>query len=178
MPETPQMIVGFNTPNGQNVANDSADALKVIQHGASGGQVALVGFTVQSSQAVTSSGSTNGATIVNPGARGALFFLDVSSRSASGGQSPTLDIVVQGQDPVTNGWFNLPGAAFTQVTTSTNTQVLVVHPTVPNDSGTGFRRRPGPLTPNFRLQWTTQNLDSGGGQPGSYEFTVGGVYIP
>lgn len=178
MTETPQMIVGFSTPNGQSIANDSADAVKMIQHGASGGQVALVGFTVSSSQAVTSSGSTNGATLTNPGARGVLLYLDVSSRAASGGLSPTLDILVQGQDPVTSNWFNLPGAAFTQVTTSTSAQVLIIHPTVPNDSGTGFRRRPGPLTPNYRLQWTTQNIDSGGGQPGSYEFTVGGVYIP
>jgi len=134
--------------------------------------------TVQSSQAVTDSGVINGATITNPGARGVMLFLDVSSATASAGQSPRLDILVQGQDPATNNFVNLPGAAFTQVASTTVQQVLIIHPSIPNDSGTGFRRRPGPLPRNWRLQWDGSALDSGGGEPSTYEFTVGGVYIP
>lgn len=178
MVNRPQMFVGLGTTDGQIMSDDSADALATIQAGSTGGRVALVDITVSSSQAVTSSGAANGTTLINPGARGIMMHLDLSSRSSSAGQSPTLDIVVQGQDAVTTGWFNLPGAAFTQLTTATSQEVLVIHPSVPNDSGTGFRRRPGPLPRTFRLQWTAQNLDSAGGAPGTYEFTVGGTYIP
>lgn len=175
---SPQLFVGLGTPDGQIMSDDSADALKFIESGASGGRVAISDITFQSSQAITSSGVTNGSSFVNPGARGALFYLNVSSYTGSGGQSATLDITVQAKDPVSGTFFNLPGAAFTQVTTSTNAQTLVVHPAIPNDSGTGFRRRPGPLLRVLRWQATAQALDSGGGQPGSYEFTIGGTYIP
>jgi len=174
----PQQYVGLGTDAGQSVIDDSADAVPFIQTGNSGGRVSLSEITVQSSQAVTSSGAINGTAIVNPGCRGIMLFLDVSSHNASTGQSPTFDLVVQGQNPANSTYVTLPGASFTQVASTTNQQVLVIHPAIPNDSGTGFRRRPGPLPRSWRLQWTAQNLDSGGGDPGSYEFTVGGIYIP
>ena len=194
----PQQYVGLGTDAGQNVIDDSADAvrqalvtqdggridddsangLRTIQVGSTGGTVALAEITVQSSQAVTSSGVLNGATIVNPGARGIMLFLDVSSAASSTGQAPRLDILVQGQNPANSTFVNLPGASFTQVASTTVQQVLIIHPSVPNDSGTGFRRRPGPLPRSWRLQWDGSALDSGGGVPSTYEFTVGGIYIP
>ena len=194
----PQQYVGIGTDAGQNVVDDSADAVrltaitqdggridddsanafKTIETGNSGGRVSLSEITVQSSQAVTSSGVTNGTTIVNPGCRGIMLFLDVSSAVSSTGQAPRLDIVVQGQNPANSTFVNLPGAAFTQVASTTNQQILVIHPSIPNDSGNGFRRRPGPLPRSWRLQWDGSALDSGGGVPSTYEFTVGGIYIP
>src|SRR3990167_2187309 len=175
-PRGPQQYVGLGTDAGQSMADDSADAVKMIQTGNSGGRVTLSEITVQSSQAVTSSGVTNGTTIVNPGARGIMLFLDVSSAVSSTGQAPRLDIVVQGMNPANSTFVNLPGAAFTQVASTTNQQVLIIHPAIPNDSGTGFRR--APLPRSWRLQWDGSALDSGGGVPSTYEFTVGGIYIP
>ena len=177
-PSSPQMFVGLGTPNGQGIVDDSADAVPFIQTGNSGGRVSLSEITVQSSQAVTSSGAINGTAIVNPGCRGIMLFLDVSSHNASTGQSPTFDLVVQGQNPANSTYVTLPGASFTQVASTTNQQVLVIHPAIPNDSGTGFRRRPGPLPRSWRLQWDGSALDSAGGVPSTYEFTVGGIYIP
>lgn len=174
----PQMFVGIGTPDGQEAIDDSADALKVIASGASGGTLALAEITVQSSQAVTSSGSANGTSFTNPGHRGALFFFNVSSRASSGGQSPTLDVRVHGQDPVSTNFFSLPGASFAQVTTSTSAQTLLVYPSAPASSGSSFRTVAAALPRTWRIQWVAENLDSGGGQPGTYEFTVGAIYIP
>src|SRR3990167_1637520 len=121
----PQQYVGLGTDAGQSVIDDSADAVPFIQTGNSGGRVSLSEITVPSSQAVTSSGAINGTVISeseNPGCRGIMLFLDVSSHNASTGQSPTFDLVVQGQNPANSTYVTLPGASFTQVASTTNQQ--------------------------------------------------------
>ena len=173
----PQIYTEVVGRDGGALTDSAAGAFKTIQAGSSGGVISVTGITVQASVAVASSGAVNGTTIVNPGARGAMLILDVDSEASSAAASPTLDIKVQGVDPATSSFFDLPGAAFEQVTTSTTMETLTIHPGVPADSGEGFKRAPGVLPPSWRVQWTAQSMASGS-TGATYEFTVGAVYIP
>lgn len=123
------------------------------------------------------SGVTTVGPFTNPGAQGAQLYLNVSAADNSGG-SPTLDISVQAQDPVSTAtWVALPNAAFQQVGAATSTQILILHPNVPEDSGTGWRRRVTVLPNTYRLSVSAQTLASGN-SGSSYTFSVGATLIP
>lgn len=174
----PQQYVSLVDSTGGSISNTISGAVNTESVGSSGGSIAGVqALAAVSSTAITSSGTTTNGPFTNPGFSGALLHLNLSSVSNSAAASPTLDITVQGQDPATSSYYNLPGASFTQITTSTSEESLVIHPSIPNDSGTGFRRRPGPLPNNWRLSVSAQSLDSGS-TGATYEYTVGVTYIP
>lgn len=79
-------------------------------------------FTVLASAARTT--TTSSADLVNYDARGVRLYLDVSAAS---GTTPTLDCKVQGKDPVTGDYVDLPGAAFAQKTAA-GSDDLTVYP--------------------------------------------------
>lgn len=135
-----------------------------------------VDLAVSSATTITSSGITYD-TFTNPGAAGVLLHLDVTTATESAAASPTLDITVESLDPATGTYFSLPTAAFTQVTTSTSEQVLYIHPNSVNDSGTGYRRRPGVITSGWRVAYSAQTMSSGNTGT-TYILSVGGSYIP
>ncbi len=175
----PQGYLEIVTRLGDPTADDSADAFKISPVGSSGGRIDVANVSLASSTAITSSGTTTVASAtVNPGARGAMFQMNVSSQSASAGASPTLDVKVQGHLPQdTTSWFDLPDADFNQVGTSTGDQVLILYPGSAADSGSAYRRTSTPLTPTFRLRATANTMDSGS-TGATYELTLGAVYIP
>ena len=59
-----------------------------------------------------------------PQVRGTRLYLDITSVS---GTSPTLDLKVQGYNGLADSWFDIPGASFTQKTT-TDADQLTIYP--------------------------------------------------
>lgn len=66
----------------------------------------------------------NGEDFTNKGHRGINLFLDITAKS---GTSPTLDIKLQAKDPTSGNYFDVPGAAFAQKTT-TGQAMLTIYP--------------------------------------------------
>lgn len=56
----------------------------------------------------------------------AVFFLNIT---AATGTTPTLDVKIQGQDPLSGTWYDIPGAAFAQKTAA-GVDTLVIAPSV------------------------------------------------
>lgn len=118
--------------------------------------------TAEASSAKTATGA--GAAQTNFNARGALLFLNVSAAS---GTTPTLDVRVQVQDPISLAWFDLPGAAFPQ-RTAVSTAMLEVYPGLVDAANVRVGRA---LPRTWRLAWTL------GGTTPSFTFSVGVQYV-
>lgn len=58
--------------------------------------------------------------------RGVRLILDITAKS---GTNPTLDVKVQGKDPVSGNYYDIPGAAFAEQSTVTTVE-LVIYPGV------------------------------------------------
>lgn len=68
--------------------------------------------------------TTTGERVTFTQARGLLLNLNVTAAS---GTTPTLDVKIQWQDPVTSVWNDLSGAAFQRIT-ATGTRTLTIYP--------------------------------------------------
>ena len=79
--------------------------------------------------------TTNGTDQTNRYARGVRLLLDITVAS---GTSPTLVVKVQSKDPVSGNYFDLPGAAFAQKTTTASDG---------KTTSPGFRKLPRRQTP-------------------------------
>jgi len=95
---------------------------------------------------------------------GIKLYLDISAAS---GSSPTLDIAVQGKDPVTGMYFGIPDVSFAQKT-GTGGDTLTLYPGI---AETANRSISDILPKTWRVVATI-----GGGTP-SFTFTIGAEYI-
>lgn len=132
--------------------------------------------TVESGTTVNTSIEVTGTSITNPGFSGVWLHMDVSVAAASAAASPTLDVRVQAQDSVTSAFYDIPGASFDQITTSTAQRVLFIHPSATADSAATFNRVPSMLPSVWRI------TSSGGGftsqsSGSTFTFTISGNYL-
>lgn len=75
----------------------------------------------------TEAADVAGTEVENAGYAGGVFFLDVTNTGT--GQADTLDVKLKRKDPYSGNYVDLPGGAFSQVT-STGTSNLAVYPGV------------------------------------------------
>jgi len=101
----------------------------------------------------------------NYNARGITLFIDVTAVS---GTSPTLDIYVQGKDPVTGKYFNI---AKSVTITSVQATGLIVYPGVTDVFAMVDAENDVPLPRTWRIRYVI------GGTNPSFTFSVGGMYI-
>lgn len=101
---------------------------------------------------------------VNRFARGVRLYLDVTAAS---GTTPTLDVKVQTKDPVSSTYIDLPGAAFSQKTT-TGSDDLTIYPGVAETANE---------TVSDALSRTWRVVATIGGTTPSFTFSVGAAYI-
>lgn len=112
--------------------------------------------------AVTATG--NSADLLNTFSIGAVFFLRVALVT---GVSPTLVVKIQGKDPVSATYYDIPGAAFASQAAAGAAGValaLAVHPGLPVTAGVSAN---AVLPRTFRAVWTL-----GGTTPG-FTFSLG-----
>lgn len=108
--------------------------------------------------------TANSTDQVNYSAKGLYLVLDITAAS---GTTPTLDVKLQGLDPVSGKYVDIPGAAFAQKTT-TNTSSLVLYPGV---TETANVQESHPLPLNWRAVATIA------GTTPSFTFTLAGSYL-
>lgn len=108
--------------------------------------------------------TANSTDQVNYAAKGIYLVLDITAAS---GTTPTLDVKLQGLDPVSAKYVDIPGAVYAQKTT-TGTSSLVLYPGV-TESANAQESHPLPL--DWRAVATI-----GGGTP-SFTFTLAGSYL-
>lgn len=101
------------------------------------------------SAARTASGNTEGTPVSAAGYQEASFFLNVTAAS---GVSPTLDVEIETQDPVSGEWFTL--VTFTQATAVSKE----------------FRSATAALGEKIACKWTI-----GGGDTPSFTFSLSGI---
>lgn len=134
--------------------------------GITGGTISpltVAGVSIEASSAKTATGNS-AAAITNASGNGVLLFLNITAVS---GTTPTLDLKVQVQDPVSSLWFDVPGASFAQ-RTATGTGILCIMPGVVEAANSKVSY---PLPRTYRLAWTI------GGTTPSFTFSVGAQYI-
>lgn len=83
-------------------------------------------ITILSSAARTATTNSNQQGFQGDNAVGAIFHLDITAVS---GTTPSMTVKIQGQNPVSGSWYDIPGAAFAAKTAAA-TDTLVVHPSV------------------------------------------------
>jgi len=94
-----------------------------------------------------------------------VFFLRVAA--LPGGVSPTLVVKIQGKDPVSGGYYDIPGAAFASQNAATAAGValaLSINPGLAVAAGVSANAI---LPRNFRAFWTL------GGTTPSFVFSLG-----
>ena len=155
--------VRLNSPNS---SIGDYDAVTINQRGVT---VALPGDgTINTSAAVV------GANITNPGYSGVNLHLDVTVAASSG--ASTLVFHVQALDTVTSAFYNLPGASFEALATSTTQETVYIHPMTVSDSGAGFNRTPMLLPGTWRIT-SSGGTFSSGASGSTYTFTISGTYV-
>lgn len=97
--------------------------------------------------------------------KGLHLVLDITAAS---GTSPTLDVKLQRQDPLSEKWVDLPSAAFAQKT-GTGTDDLTIYPGI---AETANRSVSDVLSGRWRAVATIA------GTSPSFTFSLGGTYIP
>lgn len=130
--------------------------------GISGGTISpltVAGTTALASAARTTTGASGALT--NNSGRGALFFLNVT---AATGTTPTLDVRLQVQDPVSLAFIDLPGCAFAQITTATGLRMIEIAPGLPEAANVRVNRA---LPRVYQIAWAIT------GTTPSYTFSVG-----
>lgn len=119
--------------------------------------------TIFSSAARTS--TENSSAVDSPrGFRGVVLHLDVTAAS---GTTPTLDVKIQGQDTLSGNWFDLPGASFTQKTTTGSDELYIY----PGTAETANEKVSYSLPNNFRAVATI------GGTTPSFTFSLGASFV-
>lgn len=93
--------------------------------------------------------------------RGIRLYLDITAAS---GTSPTLDLKVQTHDPVSDKWFDMPGATFVQKTT-TGTDDLTLYPGIAETANETVSDTVGP---KFRVHGTI-----GGSDTPTFTYSIG-----
>ena len=106
----------------------------------------------------------NSSDVSNIKSKGVRLYLDIT---ASAGGSPTLDLKVQAKDSASGGYFDIPGAAFTQKVT-TGTDSLVIYPSVTVVANQAISET---LSKVYRVVATI------GGSGPSFTFTVNAEYV-
>jgi len=106
----------------------------------------------------------NSDDIKNLGFRGVTLYLDITAAS---GTTPTLDIKLQTKDPVSDGYVDMPGAAFAQKT-GAGSDTLTVYPGV---GETANRSVSDVLPEDWRIVSTI------GGTTPSFTYSIGAVYL-
>lgn len=98
-----------------------------------------------SSSALAASGATDSPSFNGGGYSTMVAYLNVTAHS---GSSPTLDVKFQDSPDGGTTWYDIPSAAFTQVTTTNGTQRLVV-----SNFGTKLRAvaTEGGTTPSYNF---------------------------
>lgn len=114
--------------------------------------------TILSSAARTTTGSSADFYTGTPS--GLYVFLNITAAS---GTTPTLDVKLQGKDPVSGQYFDLPAASFTQKT-GTGFDWLLIHPEI--TTVTANKQVSTATTNNMRLVYTI------GGTTPSFTFTA------
>ena len=123
-------------------------------------------ITVFESKARTA--SANSSDQNNFGYRGVTLNLKAASKT---GTSPTLDVKVQGKDPVTGEYFDIHGAAFAQVTDNQTAPVyLTIYPGVAETSGQT-------VSDVLPKTWRVVTTIGGSATPG-YTFSVSATLLP
>lgn len=117
----------------------------------------------------TRTASFDGAAFTNARHKGLRLYLNVSARS--GTLSPTLDVKMQTQDPVSLNWADVANAAFPQITVA-GMLVLVVYPGINQSVLGGTSRVSSVMARRWRLVHTI------GGTAPSFTYSVGGLYLP
>lgn len=91
-----------------------------------------------------------------------------ASVTAAAGTSPTLDIKLQVRNPAGGAAFDMPGAAFAQITDADGDQDLVIYPGVAETANVSVSDA---LPRQWRLVCTQA------GTSDSFTYSVGGCYI-
>jgi hypothetical protein len=117
---------------------------------------------VVASAARTVTGNSSDINTV-PGAVGVIFTLDITAVS---GTTPTLDVKIQGKDPNTGDYVDLPSAAFAQKT-GAGQDTLNIRPGI---AETANRSVSDVIPRTYRIVWTI------GGTTPSFTFSVGASY--
>lgn len=99
--------------------------------------------------------------------RGVTLTLDATGKT---GSSPTLDVKLQGRDPVSGKWYDVHGAAYTQITDDlTAPRYLTVYPGVAETGG----QTVSDLVPRTFRVYTTIS-----GTGAAWTLGVGAVMVP
>lgn len=97
--------------------------------------------------------------------RGVKLWVNVTAVT---GTTPTLDIKLQGVDPVSEAGFDIPDAAFAQITDATGDQEFILYPGVAATAN---------VSVSDALPLTWQAVCTIGGTTPSFTFSIGGCYI-
>lgn len=106
------------------------------------------------------------ADLINRYGRGVVLYLDITDAS---GTSPTLDIKVQGKDPVSGKYFDIADGAFAQQT-GTGTVVLTIYPGIAETANVS-------ASDVIPTTWRVHVTVGSGGADGSFTFSIGASYI-
>ncbi len=101
----------------------------------------------------------------NRQARGVTLYLDIT---ASGGTTETLDIKVQGKDPVSGKYFDIAGAAFAQQL-ATGVAVLTIYPGIAETSDIS-------VSDVLPLTWKVVATVGSCAADGTFTFSLGASY--
>jgi hypothetical protein len=115
---------------------------------------------------VAQSATLNGQKIENLGHhRGIKLYLDITAVT---GTNPTLDVKLQSFDKLSEKWFDIPGAAFAQKTT-TGQSTLTLYPGSPETANESL---------SDVLPDTWRTVVTIGGTTPSFTFSLGGCLLP
>lgn len=90
--------------------------------------------------------------------------------SAVTGTAPTLDVTVEGKDPVSGNYQQI--AAFAQQNGVSTTMLIIYPGAAEADATAGLEAQDVPLPKTWRMVYTV------GGTNPQFTFTVGGCYVP
>jgi hypothetical protein len=121
------------------------------------------GVTLVAERTETADGAS--ADIDTRGFNALTAYLEVT---AFGGTTPTLDVIVEGKDPVSGAYHAIPGAAFAQVLGAVSSQRLAIALGIVAAANLAVNQ---PLPRTIRFSWT---ITGSAGQ--TYTFTIGGDY--
>lgn len=112
-------------------------------------------------------GTANSSDLTKPAwAKGVLLTLDITAKA---GTSPTLDLKVQGKDPVSGKYYDIPGAAWAQKNDS-GVDELTVYPGMVEAANVS---EDAVLPQTWRMVGTV-----GGSATPTFTYSVGADYLP
>lgn len=108
--------------------------------------------------------TVTGSEITSPWYTGIILNIDCTARS---GTNPTLDVKIQGKDPESGTWYDVPNAAATQITATGHTSFRL-GPGLPATAG---------VSANTFLPYSYRVVATIGGTTPSFTFSVGATEI-